>query len=177
MGVRFWNNSKQPHVVSNYVGYRNGTAGIENGAYSNSNRYADVLLVEERLIHHTSGTILATDGGPGRYERLEIRAPVGMPAIEVRGLNLPAATRQEFIDCVLVPGAGAPKVRIVAGGNPLIALFRNCGITPADIEWPNPIPEGLEGSDIIIEHEDGRRWQVQVAAGLLQITETPVNPF
>src|SRR5690606_30884157 len=94
-GVRFWNNSKKPHLVENYVSYNNEFAGIENGAYANSNRYFNVLLLNEVLVQNSSSSRLETDGGPGRFERLEIHAPAGQPAIEVRGHQLAPISRWE----------------------------------------------------------------------------------
>ncbi|QSQ19439.1 DUF4082 domain-containing protein [Pyxidicoccus parkwayensis] len=43
-GIFAWQNDHQPHVVANYVGYHNGEAGIDHGAYSNGYHYESSTL-------------------------------------------------------------------------------------------------------------------------------------
>ena len=164
-GVRFWNNSREPHVVSNFISYHNG-AGIENGAYKNSNRYADILSLNDgtAVIYHTSSTKLRTDGGPGRYERCHLQSRSG-PAFSVDddSRNLPSepGSYVEIIDCTLIPGSGQPKVYVGRGNNPWFARFVRSGVTPDDISFDLTAP-GNNGSHVFIDHEDGRRWEIRV---------------
>ncbi|WP_224364523.1 DUF4082 domain-containing protein [Hyalangium versicolor] len=43
-GIFAWQNDHQPHVISNFVGYHNGEAGIDHGAYSNGYHYESSKL-------------------------------------------------------------------------------------------------------------------------------------
>ncbi len=38
-GIFAWQNDHQPHVIANYIGYHNGEAGIDHGAYANGYHY------------------------------------------------------------------------------------------------------------------------------------------
>jgi hypothetical protein len=43
-GIFAWQNDHLPHVVANYVGYHNGEAGIDHGAYGNDYHYENSIL-------------------------------------------------------------------------------------------------------------------------------------
>jgi hypothetical protein len=43
-GIFAWQNDHQPHVIANYVGYHNGEAGIDHGAYGNAYHYESSTL-------------------------------------------------------------------------------------------------------------------------------------
>ncbi|MCE9674029.1 DUF4082 domain-containing protein [Myxococcus stipitatus] len=43
-GIFAWQNDQLPHVIANYVGYHNGEAGIDHGAYSNAYHYESSTL-------------------------------------------------------------------------------------------------------------------------------------
>jgi hypothetical protein len=159
LGIRFWNNSGQPHMVRNTLLYNNSGA-ILNGAYNNSNRYVDVLSIGGGGIHHNSSSNLHVDGGPGRYERVEIYATQG-PALTIGAQNLPSKTRQEFIDCVLEAAPGHPKVLIrSSASNPFVAVFRRCRMTPDDVVFQEPVGAARSGSSVIVEQESGRKWEI-----------------
>jgi hypothetical protein len=159
-GVRLWFNSFDDHVIANVLTYRHGLAGIENGAYVNAIGYADCLLLEDRLVQHASGRA-TKDGRPARFERITVEVPDG-PALAIGRLRAAPSARTEFVDCTFRPGPGAPAVRL---GNPetaqpFIALFRRCGITPDDIEFVTPFPAAIAKTSVLIEHEDGRAWEI-----------------
>jgi hypothetical protein len=159
--IRFWFNDKWDHNVRSTHLYHNDAGGIENGAYKNSIRYTNVVLVDDHILHHSSSNVHDKDGGPSRYAGVEVYTTNG-PALEIGRLRGSPETRQEFIDCKLESGPGAPKVFIEGEKalNPFIALFRNCGVTPDDIEFGGWSSE-LEGTNIILE-EGGRKWEITV---------------
>ena len=43
-GIFVWQNGGDKHVVSNFVSYHNGSAGIDHGAYGNSYSYKQAYL-------------------------------------------------------------------------------------------------------------------------------------
>jgi hypothetical protein len=167
-GLRFWFNDKVPHHVRNTAVYNNGGYGIENGAYTNTVRYSDVMVLgngDGGIFHHSSSNVSDEDGGPGRYQDVTVDGPG--PALEIGRLKGTPDTRQEFIDCDL---GGSPRVLLDDNdktGNPFVALFRNCGdLTPGDITFGGGgISSAMNGSSIIIEHPDGRKWHVTVDNG------------
>lgn len=79
-GIFVWQNgSTQGHIIDKYVGYRNRQAGIEHGAYGNSYRYRDSLLVENgqlskskgsQLIQHAQASWNTRSQTPSGYERV-----------------------------------------------------------------------------------------------------------
>jgi hypothetical protein len=160
-GIRFWFNDKWDHHVRRTQLYRNDTGGIETGAYKNSIRYSDVMLLDNHILHHSSSNVHDEDGGPSRYANFEVAVSAG-PALEIGRLRGTPETRQEFIDCKLESGSGSSKVFIEGEKalNPFIALFRNCGVTPDEIEFGGWSSE-LEGTSIVIE-EGGRKWEITV---------------
>jgi hypothetical protein len=167
-GLRFWTNERDPHLVENHVSYRN-RIGVETGAYNNSVRYSNLLLVEEELIQHSTSSPQDKLGRQAGYDGLTILARSG-PALIAGGRRLQPLGRNEFIDCSLVPSPGFPKVRIDPGETPFLALFRRCGLTPSDIEWSDPSSTGMEGSNVIIEHEDGTKWEITVSGGRVEVS-------
>jgi hypothetical protein len=159
-GIRLWFNSRDPHVVANAVTYRNGYAGLENGAYRNAIRYQDVVAIDDRILQHASSNRHQGDLGPSRFERVTVIRSEG-PAVSIGRMRLPPVHRTEFIDCELRPGPGAPKIVLEERpAHPFVALFRRCGVEPEDIEIEAPFPRTLAGTSVIIEHESGKTWEV-----------------
>jgi hypothetical protein len=176
VGIRFWNNSGQPHDVLTTVLYNNGKV-ILNGAYNNSNRYEDIVSIGGGGIAlNSSSNAHNIDGGPGRFERVQIYATQG-PALESHGRNLPAKTRQEFIDCVLQSGTGSPKVLVKEGSTPWAALFRRCNLIPDDIVFQNLADTRLENTSIFIENADGNSWEVFVKNGQKEVRKVSNEPI
>jgi hypothetical protein len=175
-GLRIYNTKGLPHLIARFTSYRNGNSGIEAGGYRSATRYEDILLLGNRLSHHANPKP-HPDGRSGHFRRLVVEAPSG-PAIYVTKLSVRAepGQRYEFVDCKLTPGPGSPKVLIKSESVnwPWHAAFIRCGMTPDDVQWTDlTTGENIEGSSILIEHEDGRRWEVTVANGAKLVTELP----
>jgi hypothetical protein len=172
-GLRFWFNDRWGHHVRDTALYNNGSYGIENGAYTNSIRYSDVLVLNNQsggIFHHSSSAEQNEDGGPSRYANVTVEGPGA--ALVVGRLRGTPVTRQEFTNCDL---GGAPRVLLDRGADtnhPFLALFRNCGdLTPDDFVFGgDQISAGMNGTSIIIEHPDGREWHVTVEDGRKSIT-------
>ncbi len=161
-GIRFWNNSGQPHHIFDNVAYRNGI-GLENGAYNNTNRFTDLLLIENGLYQNASSNRHELDGGPARFTNMRVEAPTG-PALEIGGRNLAGHTYAEFIDSEFSTSDGSPKVFVGARANPWFAHFISTNVLPGDIVW-DLAEDRNEGSHVIIEQEDGRIWDIFVKDG------------
>jgi uncharacterized protein YjdB len=166
-GIRFWNNSGQPHHIRDVISYSN-RIGTENGAYNNSNRYTNLLLIGNHLIQNASSNESDVDGGPARYTNLRVEALEG-PALEVGGRNLASETYAEFVDSYFQAGPGSPKVLVKMGSNPWFAKFIRTDVLPTDITW-DLTDDRNEGSHIIIEHKDGRIWDITVEDGKVMTT-------
>jgi hypothetical protein len=163
-GIRFWNNSGQPHHIKGNIAYRNGI-GLENGAYNNSNRFTDLLLIENNLgvRQNASSNESQVDGGPARFTNLLVEVVEG-PALEIGGRNLASNTYAEFLDSNFYAGPNSPKILVTTGVNPWLARFIRTNVLPEDIAWD--LTDGRnDGSRVIIEHADGRKWEIMVANG------------
>jgi len=160
-GIRLWFNNSESHVIANAVTYRNGFAGVENGAYRNAHRYENLLLFEDRLVQHASSRPQSMDGRGARFDNVTVIADRG-PALNIGRLRLPPMVPTEFFDCTLVPGDGAPKVSLDArrAANPFTAIFRNCDLSPEDIHVAPPFAPGLAGTRIVLEDGDGTVWEI-----------------
>jgi hypothetical protein len=168
-GIRFWFNDNDPHHVQNAVIYRNDAAGIENGAYANAVSYSNVLLVDNHVFHQTSAR--SADGyRVSGYRNVEVYARSG-PALVTGHRRLDASGYLEVVDSKLVPAAGHPKVFVNDSDRfPFKARFIRSGMTPDDIVWESYDGPGNDGSHAIIEHEDGRVWDIHIDGG--QRTDT-----
>jgi hypothetical protein len=162
-GIRFWTNQNDAHVVENAITYRNGAGGIETGAYSNTVRYSGVLLVDDYIMQHANSEEQVEDGGPQRYTNVHVHAREG-PALRIGHRTLEADLPIEIIDCSFHPGPGAPKVLVESGSNPWLAHFIRSGVTPEDIAFET-LSGGTAGTRILIDHEDGRKWEILVQNG------------
>jgi hypothetical protein len=166
-GLRFWTNSDEQHFVSDYVGYRNGRsvqpysyAGIETGAYLAMVHFTNTLILDEHLLQQANARTGAGHNG------LTIEA-FDAPAVVVGHRNLGAETHLVMEDCSLTAGAGHPKVWVGEPTNfshPWLVDFRRCNVTPEDVEFAS-LGGGNEGSIILLEHTDGRKWEVRVERG------------
>jgi uncharacterized protein YjdB len=163
-GIRFWFNDQGAHHVANTVTYRNGEGGIQNGAYVNAVRYSDVLLVDDHIFHNSSSTGNNETNLPGGYERCRVFAREG-PAFTAGHRNVSGPRYLEVVDCSFTPGPGAPKVFVTNGDNPWLANFRRSGVLPEDFAFDEPIASSMNGSRIVIEHEDGRKWEIVIEGG------------
>jgi hypothetical protein len=121
-GIRLWNNKNTPHLMENFVSVQNGGT-LENGAYSNGNRWKNVVgwaetgSVGSGILQNTSSTNLAWGaehgGAPNgqRYTRVCTQVEEG-PAVRIDGHNLNHNNYVEYYDCTLIPGAGSPVVQV-----------------------------------------------------------------
>jgi hypothetical protein len=170
-GIRFWRNGEASHVNRGGASYYN-RSGIDNGAYRNSVRYEDILIIGDRfgIIHHSNSDEQELDGGPSRYTNVNVHMDEG-PAVVITGLRAAPRNRTEWIDCALQPGPGSPTVLLERGNNPFQGRFRRCGITPDDVEiHPDAVSSNrMDGSSIIIEHEDGRAWEITLNDGEVSV--------
>lgn len=168
-GIRFWTNGTLPHLVEEYLGYRNREAGIENGAYINGNVYRDVTLFGERALHHTSPRP-NDDGQMQGYANLVVRNPSG-PAFYFGHRNIAVenpAHYTEITDCTL---EGSPKVLVEGTSetkNPARARFIRCNLTPDDIVFQ--ASSANNGSHIILLNADGSGWDVRYTNGQKVVT-------
>ena len=48
-GIFVWHNDTTPHLISDYIAYANGSAGIDHGAYGNAYSYSDVYLYKNKV--------------------------------------------------------------------------------------------------------------------------------
>jgi hypothetical protein len=167
-GIRFWFNDNDAHHVQNHTSYNNGAFCLENGAYANAVRYTNVLCLNEGAFHQTSAR--SSELGASGYHNVEIIASDG-PALQTGHRRLDASDYLEVVDSKLVPAAGHPKVLVRDSDRfPFRAVFRRSGMTPADIVWESYDGPGNDGSHVIIEHEDGRVWDLRVSSGKLSVT-------
>ena len=177
-GINFWLNGAHDHHQRRGVVYRNDRAGIENGAYANAHRYTNILLLDNAIVHHSHSEEHELDNGPARYTNVHVHSIDGPCVLLGKMLAGSNTLRTEWIDCKFVPGpspwtslngvtfAQTPVVLVhwEAASRPFVGLFRHCGITPDDVQFAR-FPSGAEGSNILIEHEDGRRWEVKQEGG------------
>ncbi len=172
-GIRFWNNSGQPHHIFDNIAYRNGT-GLENGAYNNTNRFTDLLLIENGVMQNASSNRHRIDNGPARFTNVRVETSSG-PALEVGGRNLPGHTYAEFIDSEFHTADGSPLVFVESRVNPWFAHFIRTNVLPEDIDW-DLTDDRNEGSHVIIEHEDGRSWDIRVENATIVAVERAAEP-
>lgn len=167
-GLRFWTNLTDPHYTANFVAYNNRTNGIEAGAYQNGIQWENGLLLGNGIMQAASAKLNELGGNPF-FKNVRVENPSG-PAITVG--HRVAATHdgvyQQYIDCVLIAGAGHPKVYVADGAHPWKAWFIRSGVTPDDFAFLNV--SGNEGSEILIDHEDGRKWRVVWTNGRKVVT-------
>lgn len=65
-GINVWQNDSRPHVIEDFVAYRNGLAQIDHGAYNNNYDYKRCELyggTEPRFKYHSWGNALQEDIG------------------------------------------------------------------------------------------------------------------
>jgi hypothetical protein len=170
-GLRFWTNTRRDHVVANAVSYRDGV-GIDNGAYVNAIRWHNIFILEAgpsgtqpaAMLIHANPRDHTDDGEGQKYTGIYAHSPHG-PAMYVGNRNASAQAYAEIVDAELIPAPGHPKVYISDGNNPWQAHFIRSGVTPDDFEFESLTGSGNEGTHILIDHEDGRKWEIIVANG------------
>jgi hypothetical protein len=178
-GVRFWTNNQDEHEVSNYTSYRNGIAGIENGAYFSATQYHHITSFEDGYLTFPGEPADATgffNNASATTNRLgvmqltdcDITSKEG-PALKVGHRQLPATHHFLIQDCTFTAAEGQPKVWVTSGDHPWLARFIRTNVLPEDILFA-PDPEN-NGSEILIDHADGRKWRVTFEHGVKVVTE------
>jgi PKD repeat protein len=185
-GIRFWTNNQDAHVVNDYVSYRNGVAGIENGAYFSGTEYHNITSFEDGYqygggVSDASGfynNASAAVNPLGRIMQLtncNITSRDG-PALKVGHRQLPGSIDKPFLiqDCTFTAQGNPstvgvslpawPKVWVHHAVNPWFARFVRTNVLPEDIVF-EPDPEN-NGSVILIDHADGRKWTVSFENGV-----------
>jgi hypothetical protein len=111
-GIFVWQNGPEAHVVDRFVGYYNGSAGIEHGAYTNLYTYNDAVLY-----------------GNGSYG-VELWA-------ESKGMPPPTTFARTYID-----GAGITTMMYMLGhpantNNPPVLVCQNTlvGLAPGGVNY------------------------------------------
>ena len=85
--------------------------------------------------------------------------------------SLPPGNYARIVDATLLAGDGYPKVYVQIGNNPWQAHFIRSGVTPDDFEFESLTAPEIQGTSILIDHEDGRKWQIRVDNGQKTIRE------
>ena len=98
-GIFAWQNSDRKELVSRFLSYGNGDAGIDQGAYLSAFRYADCVLYGNRV----TGLRLQALSSKARglaYDNIEIDgAGIGSVAVQVVDHTLKASGSTEFTRC------------------------------------------------------------------------------
>lgn len=178
--LRYWDNVQATHVTRDLKCYRNAS-GSDQGAYISANVYSDILSLQEGFLYSNdfssttaamrweSSSVAGTTSEGSVCTRCVFESLEG-PALEIGHRTLPGdPTRPlRFESSRFVPGPGKPKVWVGPGTNPWFAHFVHSGVTPDDILFESS--PGNEGSVVLIDHEDGRRWRVTFANGQKVVT-------
>jgi hypothetical protein len=162
-GIFVWQNNSEVHPVDGFIGYYNGVAGIQHGAYENTYQYEDLTLLENgvAVISHALGgesddgkadtqtwTDIVSNGGT-----LFIDEHATAPEVPVRFMNCDFAA-------VVVDDEG--------GSEPSEYDFVNCGLEPDSFD----LSSAFESSVFRVQNEDGTAYELQ---GDGTVTEIP--PF
>jgi hypothetical protein len=83
-GILVWQNTGELHQIERFVGYRNGKAGVDHGAYVNNYQYRDLVLFENGqmgVMHHAQTAMQTAHGDtPITWSNLHIAGDVGFLA-------------------------------------------------------------------------------------------------
>jgi len=189
-----------PHLQENLFSCQNAGA-VEQGAYSNGNRYRRIFGWRERgdrgagIIQNAAGKALAwppeAGGGVGqRFTDVHIDMDEG-PAWIISGHNLDPDNFVEIIDSTLIAGPGAATILVkklserFPGPKPL-QKFRNCTkaggapLTADDVVFDSSNPgadpltaTSMQGCQIYVVDSEGDGWLVSIEDE--ERTVTPVT--
>ena len=168
-GIFTWQNTDAIHVITDFVAYRNGRAGIEHGAYiTNGYRYGPDIRLHDNgtagiIVHAAAGDNgqAEADGYGHRYAEVTISG--AGDGIVTHRHNLPTQIATLFKD-IVIGVSGTPFVIDNANqsGNPglydLVRVTKPDGtsLTPSDIEIRSVIP----GTILRLQESDGTAWQM-----------------
>jgi hypothetical protein len=169
-GIFVWQNDDNCHVVENFVGFRNGRAGVNHGAYNNDFVYDHAVLFENEggaIRQHAgpkvSSDCVATDGYSQAWRGLKADG-----VLRFDSHSQPWGRPLLLKDCVL---AGV----IVDGGqNPTTADFVDCvrpngaDLEPVDFELVKTEP----GMTLRVQRRDGRAFRLDHLGNV-----TPIAAF
>ena len=136
-GIRVWQNTSDAHLITDFLGYHNGVAGIAHGAYTNSYTYRDLTLLANGEREGADVAIEANAvGRPSRDGTVDLQQWTG---IETGGaeivLGRHAASAQapvRFVECDF------SRVIVQEGPNNFSRWdFIDCGLEPDDFEIRN----------------------------------------
>lgn len=163
--IRLWFNDIDPHIMDGFVTYRCEGPGIENGAYGNAHRYLNGISLDN-MVWHSGARVDSVFHQPAGATDLMVEANTVPLTFGVfnKGFN----THLTFERCSLINTSGGYKVAITDPDivNAYKMRFIRCGMVPSDI-LISAFPAAAAGSEIIIEHEDGRIWRLTPQQGAL----------
>lgn len=157
-----------------------GTEALVNGAYRNAHTWQDIVVLDSNINLHASGQSLRDDPTRGPiFRRIVVLAKTGQIACTTGGQNVAALFETLVDDCVFQSG-GVDLPSVVVGSakmeNPSWIRFRECyngagvEMTPDDLELfvndraaygtVGMYPEHMAGTEIYMEHSDGREWLI-----------------
>lgn len=140
-GIGVWQNGKNPHLVTGYTGYHNGT-GISHGAYQNTYTYVDAVTFRNgiELVQHALGPI--------NFERAILDGNV-----LITKHSLPSESVTRYVDC-LVTGT----VVVAESGFPGLILFES-SVAAYDLQRERFRRESAV-SDIWVVNSDGSTFKI-----------------
>ena len=98
-GIFTWQNNNRDHIIERYVGYHNGQAGIEHGAYDNAYQYRDSVIYGNGMTGVLLHALSAQDH-PQQFDGLLIDGGgASQYAVEVVQHTLPSTTPTLFTRC------------------------------------------------------------------------------
>lgn len=143
-GVFVWQNTGRRHLVKNLTCYRNGSFGIDHGAYINRYVYEDVVLLENPVGLNQAAS--SASGDPLTFRRVVVSGPVGV-RLAHHALAVESTSRTLYIDCSIT--SDKPVVVDEVGGgvsNSGHYDFIDCSLSESDFT----IESSVSGSSIRI---------------------------
>lgn len=139
-GISVWENDPNPHVIQQFLSYRN-REGISHGAYRNLYTYRDGVSFDERLtVHAVGGTT---------YDRLRVGGDIRLVKH-----TLPSTAITRFIDLELFG-------QVIVDERGSAGVFRFESSTPYTDLRPDDFRVIRRLSDITVVNADGSTFQVQ----------------
>ena len=179
-GIFVWQVNPRVNVVSNFVGYHNGKAGIEHGSFLNSFRYVGTTLFGNAAtgltLHANSRS--ASDGRGLTFDNLRIDGAGISPTAIAISKHVEDPQMPTRIDGGNLRGYTSHAIRVAEGGGPAPGLEDFVGLSIGD-EGRDLQPEDF---DIFYMVGGGRvRVQNQTGDSAYQIdpskSVTPIEPF
>lgn len=158
-GIFVWQNTRLPHVVSDFTAYYNGKAGIHHGAYRNAYQYRDLVLLENGIKEGVDLPVLSSAAGNSTADgaiamQLWQGIETGGGVLRTTPHAQDAAAPIRFVDCdfsEVILGEGP--------GHWSIYEFVDCGLEPEDITvesmHPESVVRGQNGADAWQLNGDG----------------------